>query len=103
MNGYSAVLEALRRAGGAARGASDTIAGVDAAGSLPSGEAGMPGARIIGLVDSVRTTWRTRTADLVSGFSEVSGAFSQAAQHYETNDEAARADLREAAGGRRPV
>ncbi|QFU87429.1 hypothetical protein [Amycolatopsis sp. YIM 10] len=103
MAGYSAVLEALRQAGVAARAASETIGGVDAASCLPTGDAGMPGARLVGKVEAVRAAWRSRINGLTSGFSDVSVAFAQAAQRYDANEEAAGADLREATGGRRPV
>ncbi|WP_020673642.1 type VII secretion target [Amycolatopsis nigrescens] len=106
MAGYEVVIEALREAGQAAGGASDTIGGVNAADSLPTGEAGMPGGRVVGKINAVRAAWQDRTRGLTTGFTEVSDAFSQAVQLYRTNEHAAQADLREAtnsAGGRRPV
>ncbi|OZM73415.1 hypothetical protein CFN78_11345 [Amycolatopsis antarctica] len=105
MSGYEAVIETVRQAGQAASGASEAIAGVDAAGRLPTGESGMPGGRIVGKIDALRSAWQERTRSLSTGFSEVSGSLGQAAQLYSSNEQAAQTDLHHAAsaGGRKAL
>nr|WP_240686824.1 hypothetical protein [Amycolatopsis suaedae] len=85
----------------------DGLRGVDCAAAVPTGDAGVPGARCVGKLASVKQALEGREARFVSGLGDYAGSMGQAAHLYSGREDAAARDLTVAGqplpSGRRPV
>lgn len=91
--GFEAQISAIAETSSAAGRVADAVRGVNPAGAVPDGPAGMPGARAVGKLARVKQHWQGRGRKLSNGLDQYSQDLSRAAQRYRTSEDAARADL----------
>ncbi|WP_240686739.1 hypothetical protein [Amycolatopsis suaedae] len=96
------MIEGIRSAGQAAGRVADGLRGVDCAAAVPAGDAGMPGARCVGKLTSLKQAWQGREPRFVGDLDGYAAGMSQAAQTYSSREDAAARDLTVAGQGRRP-
>jgi hypothetical protein len=105
MSGYQVVIDKIRHTGQAAKRVADGLRGVDCSAVVPSGDAGMPGARCVGKLAAVKQAWQGREEGFTALLDSHAGNMGKAAQMYSGNEQAAARDMTvtEPTGGRRPV
>ncbi|KID28292.1 Protein of unknown function (DUF2580) [Prauserella sp. Am3] len=101
--GFEAQIEAISKAGEAADGVAEAVRQVKPAAAVPDGPAGMKGAKALGKLAKVKEHWQGTGTTLSNGLDQYAQDLATAAQRYRESDEAARLDLGDGGGGRRPV
>lgn len=95
--GFEAVIDAISDSGKAAGRVADIVRGVDPAGALPGGDAGMPGSSSAAVLAELRDRWKGRSKDTAQALDQHADNLAAAAQRYRANDDAAEADISAAA------
>lgn len=95
MAGYEVIIDKIAAAGKAAQRVADVIGPLDFAGAIPDGDAGMPGARAIGKLASVKQSWAGKVKPIATGFTDYANDMTSAAEFYRTHEDAAQHDLRQ--------
>lgn len=95
--GFEAVIDAISESGKAAGRVADAVRGVDPAGALPGGDAGMPGSRSADLLAALRNHWKGKGKGTAQALDQHAESLATAAQRYRSNDDAAEADISAAA------
>ena len=95
MAGYGVIIDKIAAAGRAAQRVADVMGPLDFAGAVPDGKAGMPGARAIAKLASVKQGWAGKVNPIATGFSDYANEMTSAAEFYRTHEDAAQHDLRQ--------
>jgi hypothetical protein len=95
MAGYEVVIEKIAEAGKAAQRVADAIGSLDFAGTISNGDLGMPGARAVGKLATVKQGWTGREKRIAGGFTDYAHTMTQAADFYRTHEEAAQRELQQ--------
>jgi hypothetical protein len=95
MAGYEVIIDKIAAAGRAAQRVADVIGPLDFAGAIPDGDAGMPGARAIAKLTSVKQGWAGKVKPIAAGFTDYAHDMANAAEFYRTHEDAAQHDLRQ--------
>ncbi|MFD8497403.1 hypothetical protein [Amycolatopsis sp. NPDC059657] len=93
MSGYQVVIDKIRNTGRAAGRVADGLRGVDCAAVLPTGDAGMPGARCVPKLAAVIQAWQGREKAAEGQLDEHSSSMAKAADRYSSNEVDASHDL----------
>lgn len=94
MAGYEVVIDKIAAAGEAARRVADVIGPLDFAGAVPSGDAGMPGARAVAKLAAVKRAWAGKVKPVAAGFTDHANDLTKAAGFYRAHEDAAQRELR---------
>lgn len=106
MVGYDVVIEKIRGTGQAATRVADALRGAKCSAAVPSGDAGMPGARCVGKLAAVKQALRDREHAYERRLDAHAANMAKAADLYSGREDAATAELSvpvRATGGRKPV
>lgn len=95
MAGYEVIIDKIAAAGQAAQRVADVIGPLDFAGTIPDGDAGMPGARAGAKLSAVKQCWTGKEKPIATGFTDYAHEMAQAADFYRTHEDAAQRDLRQ--------
>ena len=95
MAGYEVIIDKIADAGKAAQRVADVIGPLDFAGAIPDGDGGMPGARAVAKLSSVKQGWTGREKPIATGFTDYANDMAHAAEFYRTHEDAAQHDLRQ--------
>ncbi|GAA4669566.1 MULTISPECIES: hypothetical protein [Amycolatopsis] len=95
MAGYEVVIGKIADAGKAAQRVAEVIAPLDFAGAIPDGDAGMPGARAVAKLASVKRGWAGREQLIAAEFSGYAEDLSRADEFYRAHEDGAQHDLRQ--------
>jgi len=95
MAGYEVIIDKIAAAGQAAQRVADVIGPLDFAGAIPDGDAGMPGARAIAKLASVKQNWAGKVKPIAIGFTDYANDMAKAADFYRSHEDAAQRDLRQ--------
>lgn len=101
--GFEAKIEAISESGEAADGVAEAVRQVKPAAVVPDSPAGMKGAKAVAKLARVKEHWQGTGAELSGALDQYAQDLATAAQRYRESDEAARSDLGDGGGGRRPV
>jgi hypothetical protein len=93
VSGYQVVIDKVLAVSTAAGRVADEVAGIDCAGALPAGDAGMPGGQGPGKLTALRESWRRRRGDVGDRLRRLSDAVRTAAQSYQGSEDAAARSL----------
>jgi hypothetical protein len=93
MPGYEVIIDKIAAAGQAAQRVADVIGPLDFAGSIPDGDAGMPGARAVAKLAAVKQAWTGREKPIATGFTDYGHDMARAAEFYRTHEDAAQQEL----------
>ncbi|EMD21837.1 hypothetical protein [Amycolatopsis azurea] len=106
MAGYDVVIEKIRGTGRAATRVAEGLRGATCSAAVPSGDAGMPGARCVGKLAAVKQALRDREQGYERRLDTHAASMAKAADLYSSREDAATADLSvpaQSTGGRKPV
>lgn len=106
MAGYDVVIEKIRGTGQAATRVADGLRGAKCSTTVPSGDAGMPGARCVGKLAEVKQVLQDREQGYERRLDAHASSMAKAADLYSSREDAATADLSvpvQSTGGRKPV
>lgn len=93
MSGYEVVIAALRRSAEAARGAGEQAGAIDLAAALAGVPGALPGSRSGHAAAGLAEAWRALIADWSRTAVALGDGMAASADLYETNEQAAEADL----------
>ncbi|MER7862093.1 hypothetical protein ABTX61_23510 [Amycolatopsis japonica] len=93
MAGYEAVLVEIDEASKAAGRLVDDARGLDTAGVVPVGDAGLPGTRSAGKLAALKSVWSGKGQRWAGAWEAYSGDLGKAAANYRANEAAAQQDL----------
>ncbi|MFC3453477.1 hypothetical protein [Amycolatopsis speibonae] len=93
MAGYEAVLGEIDEASKAAGRLIDDARGLDAAGVVPEGDAGLSGTRSAGRLAALKSAWSSKGQHWAGAWETYSGDLGKAVANYRTNEAAAQQDL----------
>lgn len=93
MSGYQVVIDALRKAGGAAESAGDQVGAVDLAGILTGVADGLPGGRSAEAASGAGNAWTDQIRRWSTEAQRLGQGMSVSADHYAASEDAAAADL----------
>nr|WP_083467426.1 hypothetical protein [Kibdelosporangium sp. MJ126-NF4]CEL23549.1 hypothetical protein [Kibdelosporangium sp. MJ126-NF4]CTQ89163.1 hypothetical protein [Kibdelosporangium sp. MJ126-NF4] len=91
--GYEVVIDSLRKASAAAGDAASQSGKVELGASIDDVGPAMPGGRSGAAAASLATAWTSLVKSWSSDAAAYGGNLSTAAEHYATNEEAAKADF----------
>ncbi|MFI9452233.1 hypothetical protein [Amycolatopsis sp. NPDC052450] len=94
MAGYEAVLEEIDQASKAAGRLVDDARGLDTAGVIPAGDAGLAGTRSVGKLAALKSAWAGKGRRWAGAWEAYSRDLCAAAANYRRNEAAAQHDLR---------
>ncbi|MFC9255902.1 hypothetical protein [Amycolatopsis thailandensis] len=106
MAGYDVVIEKIRGTGKAATRVADGLRRAHCSVAVPSGDAGMPGARCVGKLAEVKHVLQDREQGYERRLDAHAASMAKAADLYSGREDAATADLSvpvRSTGGRKPV
>ncbi|ATY13200.1 hypothetical protein CU254_24225 [Amycolatopsis sp. AA4] len=93
MTGYQVVIDKIRHSGQAAGRVAAGLRGAACSAAAPGGDAGVPGARAVGKLASVKQAWQDRERGYGGKLDEHAANMSSAADRYSRQESAAVADL----------
>lgn len=93
MAGYEAVLGEIETASKAAGRLVDDARGLDTAGVVPEGDAGLPGSRSAGKLSALKSAWTGKGQRWAGAWESYSSDLGKAAANYRGNETAAQQDL----------
>lgn len=97
--GFEAVIDEIAAAGQAAQKVADVIEPLDFAGTIPDGDAGMPGARAVAKLAAVKQGWTGKEKRIATGFTDYAQEMGRAADFYRTHEDAAQRELQQSYAG----
>lgn len=93
MAGYDVVIEKIRQTGKAAQRVADGVKGVQSSAAVPTGDAGMPGARCVGKLTALHQTWADRENSVQNRLVFHAADMGNAADSYASHEDRAARDL----------
>jgi hypothetical protein len=93
MAGYDVVIEKIRQTGKAAQRVADGVKVVQSSAAVPTGDAGMPGARCVGKLMTLHQTWLDRENSVQTSLVSHAADMSNAADSYASHEDNAARDL----------
>jgi hypothetical protein len=106
MAGYDVVIEKIRGTGRAATRVADGLRGATCSATVPSGDVGMPGARCVGKLATVKQALQDREQTFERRLDAHASDMAKAADRYSSQEDAATSDLSipvQSTGGRKAI
>jgi hypothetical protein len=100
------VIDKVRQTGKAAQRVADGVRGVQSSAAVPTGNAGMPGARCVGKLATLHQTWLDRENSAQTRLVVHASSMTTAADTYASHEDQAARDLSAVpvpTGGPRPI
>lgn len=93
MSGYQVIIDALRKAGGAAESAGEQAGAVDLAGTLTGVADALPGSRSVQAAMGAANAWTNQIERWSTDAQSLGQGMSASADRYAASEDAAEADL----------
>ncbi len=93
MTGYQVVIDKIRHSGQAAGRVAAGLRDAACSAAVPGGDAGIPGARAVGKLATVKQAWQDRERGYEDKLDEHAANMSTAADRYSSQESAAVSDL----------